>query len=67
MKPFTRIASAIFGFVAIAHLMRLLFNWSVVFGNEMKVTYFVIPHWVSILAFFLASLFSFMLWREAKK
>ena len=66
MKPFTRIASVIFGIVAIVHLMRAIFTWSVVLGNEKDVMFFVVPHWISIPAFLLAGFLSVMLWREGK-
>lgn len=58
-NPFTRIASVIFGVLAMVHLLRVVFGVSVIIGG------FALPLWVSILGFLIPCGFSIMLWREA--
>jgi len=40
-KTYNTIVGIVFLIVAIFHLMRVIFNWQVLFGN------FVVPFWVS--------------------
>lgn len=58
MKPFTKIASILFGLIAAAHLARVIFGWEVtVNGNA-------IPMSASIVAVVITGLMSGMLCRE---
>ena len=59
MKPFTRIAVAVFSIVALVHLTRLLAGWEVVVSG------FVVPVWWSGVALVVAGGLALMLWREA--
>ena len=43
-KTFTRIASAIFLLIALGHLSRLVFKWSVVLGG------WAVPFWINWVA-----------------
>ena len=61
MKPFTTLAAAIFGLIALAHLFRL------VKGFEVVVSGTSIPQWVSIAGLVVAAGMSMMLWREARR
>jgi hypothetical protein len=58
MRPFIRIAVAIFALVAFAHLLRLLLGW------EVTVNHSVIPMWVSVLGLVIAATLAWMLWLE---
>jgi len=60
MKPFTKIASLFLGVIALFHLLRLIFQWKVIFIN------YELPLWLSILGFVIASVLSIRLWKEAK-
>ena len=61
MKPFTTLAAALFGIIALAHLYRL------VRGCEVIVNGTVIPQWVSVVGLGIAVVMSLMLWREARR
>ena len=61
MKPFTTIAVAVLGLVAIAHLLRLFTAW------EVTVTGVVIPVWISLPGLVIAGGLAVMVWREARK
>lgn len=59
MKPFTRIAVAVFTVVAVVHLIRLFLGWEVI------VVGFVVPVWWSGLGLVVAGGLALMVWREA--
>jgi len=61
MKPFTIIAIVIFALGSLAHLLRLFLGWKIIV-NEV-----IIPIWVSALAFVIAGVLAFMIWRELYK
>lgn len=60
MKPFTNLAIAVLGIVALAHLYRL------VRPSEVIVAGCEIPQWASILGLVVAGGISLMLWRESR-
>lgn len=60
MKPFTKIAVAVFTIVAVLHLTRLLTGWEVIVGG------FVVPVWWSGLGLVIAGGLALMVWREAR-
>ena len=59
VKPFTTIAVAVFGFIAVLHLLRLFVGWEVI------VTGFVILVWWSARGLIIAGGLALMAWREA--
>ena len=61
MKPFTRIASVIFGIIALLHLLRLICHVGIVVGS------IELPFVVSIGGFVVTAILSFGLWKEANK
>jgi len=61
MKPVTTLGAAVFGLVAVAHLLRLIFNWEIIIAG------ISIPYWVSVLGLLIATLLSAMLFREARQ
>jgi hypothetical protein len=60
MKPFTRIAAALFGLVALAHLYRMIRPFDIAVAGE------AIPQWVSLVGLIVAGGFALMLWRESR-
>ncbi|KAF0143395.1 MAG: hypothetical protein FD156_2656 [Nitrospirae bacterium] len=58
MKPFTKIAIAVFSLVAILHLLRLVFGWEVIVSGM------IVPVWFSAIGFIIAAGLAFLLWRE---
>ena len=60
MKPFTKIAIAVFSLVAILHLLRLVFGWEVIVSG------IIIPLWVSVIGLIVSGGLAFLLWREMK-
>ena len=60
MKPFTKIAIAVFSLVAVLHLRRL------VFGLEVVIDGVIIPFWVSVIGFIAAGVLAVLLWRETR-
>jgi len=60
MKPFTKIASVIFGVIALLHILRLIGHIGIVVGS------FQIPLWVSIGGFVATAILCIGLWKEAK-
>ena len=60
MKPFTKIAIAVFSLVAVLHLLRLVFGWEVIVSG------IIIPLWVSVIGFLAAGLLAVLLWREMR-
>ena len=61
MKPFTTLASVLFGLMALAHLCRLIWRCEIVV-NDM-----VVPQWVSVVGLVVAAGLSLMLWRESRR
>jgi hypothetical protein len=60
-KPFTLIAAAIFGLMAVLHAYRIVTHFQVIFGSH------TVPQGVSWIALFLAGGLSWMLFREARR
>lgn len=60
MKPFTKIAIAVFSLVAVLHLLRLIFGWEVIISG------IVVPLWISVAGFVIAGGLAVLLWREMK-
>jgi hypothetical protein len=58
MKPFTTVASVVFGLVALAQLLRITLAW------EVRIDGVVIPLWVSAIACLIAATLAVMVWRE---
>ena len=58
MKPFSSIAAAVFGLVALMQLLRLVLGWSIVING------FSIPLWASAVACLVAAGLAVMVWRE---
>jgi hypothetical protein len=58
MKPFTRVAIAVFSVVALAQLLRILLGWPVTVNG------ILIPYWVSVIACGIGATLAVMLWRE---
>jgi len=59
MKPFTTLAAALFGLVALVHLYRLVKGLEVVVGGT------AIPQWISVAGLVIGAGMALMLWREA--
>ena len=62
MKPFTKIASIIFGIIALLHLLRITFFQIEVFIGE-----FQLPLWVSIAGFVVTFILCIALWKESNR
>lgn len=60
MKPFTKIAIAVFSLVALLHLLRLVFGWEVIIAG------IIIPFWVSVIGLIVAGVLAVLLWRETR-
>ena len=60
-KPFTLIAAAIFGLMALLHVYRLFTHFQVIVGNH------TIPQGVSWIALIVTAGLSWMLLREARR
>lgn len=58
MKPFTTVASVVFGLVALAQLLRITLAWEVRIGGVF------IPLWVSVIACLIAATLAVMVWYE---
>lgn len=61
MKPVTAIASVIFMFVCVAHLVRLVLKVDITANG------FHIPLWVSIIGCIVTGILSVLLWGEARQ
>ena len=59
MKPFSTFGSFLFCLIAVAHLARVIFGWTV------TVNAIVIPMWPSVAIFIGLGLLSVLMWREA--
>ena len=58
MKPFTKIAIAIFSLICLVHIVRL------VVGLDITVGGWVVPLWVSVPGAIVTGGLAFMLWKE---
>jgi lipopolysaccharide export LptBFGC system permease protein LptF len=61
MRPFTIVAALVFFIIAVAHLVRVILQVTVVVSSVM------IPIWPSVLVFFLFMILGIMLLREGKQ
>jgi hypothetical protein len=61
MKPFTTIAVIVFSIIALIHLLRLFLGWEVMING------IIVPIWISVPGFLVASGLALMLLRESKK
>jgi hypothetical protein len=59
MKPATLVAVVVFGLVAVAHLLRLVFQTEVLVGGA------AVPMWVSVVGLIVAGALALALPREA--
>jgi hypothetical protein len=62
MNLFTKIASIIFGIIALLHLLRLTF-----FHVEITVDGCHVPMWISMIGFVVTGALCIGLWKEANK
>lgn len=60
MKPFSKIAVAVFSIMAIVHFLRLLAGW------EVTVSGFVVPVWWSGIGLVITAGLALMVWRESR-
>jgi len=60
MRPASSIAALVFSLVAIAHLLRLIFQVQVLVGGA------TLPMWVSVAGLIVPGAFALALWREAQ-
>jgi hypothetical protein len=60
MKPFSAFGSFLFGLIAVAHLARVIFGWTV------TVSTVEIPMWPSVLIFLGLGFLSLAMCREAR-
>jgi membrane protein implicated in regulation of membrane protease activity len=60
MKPFTILSVAVLSFIALGHLLRMLFGWEAIINGAH------IPLWASAIAFVIFSGLAYMLWRESR-
>ena len=58
MKPYTTIAAAILGLIALGHLLRLVFGWGFIVHET------VVPMWPSVVVVLVFGFVAVMLWRE---
>ena len=61
MKPFTTIAVLFLALIALAQATRFLLGW------EVTIHGFVVPVWLSGVAFVIAGGLAAMLWRESRR
>ena len=61
MKPFTKIASVIFGIIALLHLLRLMYHIEIVIGSHQ------VPLLGSIGGFVITTILCIGLWKEANR
>jgi len=59
MKPFTKIASVLFGIIAFVHAARLMSHFQISVGET------EVPLWINWIGLFVAALFSYGLWKES--
>ena len=61
MKPFTTLAMAVFGLIALVHLYRLVRPFEVIVHGS------IVPQWASWLGLIVAAALALMLWRESRR
>jgi len=61
MKPFTTLAVVFLALIALAQATRFLLGW------EVTIHGFVVPVWLSGIAFLIAAGIAPMLWRESRR
>jgi len=61
MNTFTKIASVIFGIIALLHLLRLIYHIGITAGS------FQVPFWISIVGFIVTTILCVGLWKEANR
>jgi hypothetical protein len=61
MKPGTSLAMILLVIVSIAHLLRVIFGWEVTIADA------VVPVWASGVAFVVAGLAAFLLWKDSRQ
>ena len=61
MKPFTHLAIAVFGLVALLQLLRVVMGW------EVSIAGVSIPPWASVVAVLLAATLAVMVHRELRR
>jgi membrane associated rhomboid family serine protease len=61
MKPFTRLAVAVFALVALIQLVRVVLGWDVSIAGV------AIPAWASVIAFLVAAVLAVMVHRELRR
>lgn len=59
MKPFTILSVAVLSFIALGHLLRMLFGWEAIINGVH------IPLWASAIAVVFFAGLACMLWRES--
>jgi hypothetical protein len=59
MKPYTILSAAVLLFIALGHLIRILFGWEVIING------LHIPLWASAIAIVFFAGLACMLWRES--
>ena len=60
-KPASLLSAVLLGFIALAHLLRLLFRL------EITAAGFAVPMWASAIAFLVPGALAIALWRESRK
>ena len=60
MKPFTILCTAVLSFIALAHILRMLFGWEVIING------LHVPLWASAIAIAFFAGLACMLWRESQ-
>lgn len=63
MRTYLVVSGALFGIVALAHLLRLIYGWAVQFRAE------IVPMWISVIGLVVAGalcVWAFALAREVK-
>jgi succinate dehydrogenase hydrophobic anchor subunit len=61
MKPFSKIAAALFLLVALMHLLRVLNHVHIIIDD------YSVPMWISVLGFIIPTLLAIAVWRESKR
>ena len=60
-RPFTLIAAAIFGLMAVVHAYRLVTHFQIIAGSH------TLPQWLSIVGIAVAGILAVGLYRESRK
>ncbi len=61
MKPARLLATIVFSLIAVGHLLRLVFH------IEARIGGFIVPMWMSVVAFLFMGGLAFMLWKEDRR